>query len=234
MLSVVKQTLDNFPIEYFYLSLSFSLHTVWCHSQTHYQIELPFLLILRFIFRLTTFILRYLCDWFSTYKQRANTRTTRMSTLFEMEKQLNMKMHILFMYAWNFGWHARKRFDVVICLTFFSLDFPLSLSPKQKSPCVRCTADQYPSIKKKVSEFSTVFFSYVCALCAQNSLKGGSLPMGWCRVRVCHSTYHTQSRKKGLLFLHKTSVRTHKNYYFRKKIEKKREVTTTTAASLVR
>lgn len=100
-------------------------------------------------------------------------------------------------------------FDVVIYLTFFLFQFPVWL-------CV--AADQYPSIKKCWWIWTDIFFQY-SFLCISHWSWGGSFRMDWLPC-VSHISYADE--KKGPLFLHKTSVRVHRNYYLKKKNKRRR------------
>lgn len=168
--SVVKQLLYKFSIQDFFFQISFRYY-----SQAHYQIEWLFVSSLVYFtcngINMICFQYRQTVDEYLAHSKYERAYLTWKCTFIYVRME--------------FGWHARKCFDVVISLTLFFL-----------SHSIHCIHERPISIdRKKNCQIWTVFFLYLlpCAYRLHWS-KGGSFPTD---CRVCHTHAHlVRNREK--------------------------------------
>lgn len=138
------------------------------YSQAHYQIEWLFV----------SSLVHFTCNGINTicFQYRQTVDEYLAHSKYE-RAYLTWKCTFIYV-RMEFGWHARKCFDVVISLTLFFSSLTLFIV---------YTSDQYPSTEKNC-QIWTVFFLYLlpCAYRLHWS-KGGSFPTD---CRVCHTHTH--------------------------------------------
>lgn len=138
--SVVKQLLYKFSIQEFFFQISFRYY-----SQAHYQIEWLFV----------SSLVQFTCIGINTicFQYRQTVDEYLVHSKYE-RAYLTWKCTIIYV-RMEFGWHARKCFDVVISLTLFFL-----------SHSIHCIHERPISIdRKKTVKFGPFFFSIYCLVC---------------------------------------------------------------------